>query len=107
MTDSWYFQPEEDPFCSPEGAAKDCHAHASSWPQSGEGGLSQGSREGAGPGPGGCGWCSPHQRGKNYMLARKELLLKSAKPFYLYSESLLLILTSRMQLLISKSPSAL
>ena len=49
MTDSRHFQPEEDPFCSPEAAAKDCHAPAPARPQS------QGSRDGTGPGPGGCG----------------------------------------------------
>lgn len=44
------------------------------------------------------------ERGKKDTLARKGLLLKSAKPFYPYSESLLLILTSWIRRLISKSP---
>lgn len=91
--DSWYFQPEEDPFCSPEGTPRSCTGLAPA-----RGGRAQ---------PGEPAAVGAAERGKNDRLARKGLLLKSAKPFYPYSESLLLILTSWIQRLISKSPSTL
>lgn len=51
--------------------------------------------------------CHHPARGKNCTVAREGLVLRDVKVFYRYSESLLLILNSWMQLFISRSPSTL